>query len=60
MGHFHHWRAMDEGGRLEWDGTATLRFESGRRYLVVVGPLFAGAFAVLDTDSWLLTPRQLP
>lgn len=59
-GHFHHWRAMDESGRLDWDGTTPLRFESDKRYLVVVGPLFAGAFAVVDTDSQLLTPHQLP
>jgi predicted phosphodiesterase len=59
-GHFHHWRAMDEGGRIEWDGTSPLRFEDGKRYLVVVGPLFAGAFATVDTDSWRLTPHQLP
>lgn len=58
-GHFHHWRAMDESERLDWDGTTPLRFEGDKRYLVVVGPLFAGAFATVDTDSWVLNPQQL-
>jgi predicted phosphodiesterase len=60
MGHFHRWCAVAETGPLAWKGEGPLRFETGRRYLVVVAPLFAGAFAVLDTDSWLLTPRRLP
>lgn len=58
-GHFHRWLAMDESGRIEWDGTTPLRFEGDKRYLVVVGPLFAGAFATVDTDLQLLTPHQL-
>ncbi len=60
MGHCHRWLAMDNTGRVEWDGTAPLPFEPQKRYLVVVAPLFRGAFAVIDTDRWVLTPHQLP
>jgi predicted phosphodiesterase len=59
IGHFHRWLACTEQGKLEWDGTSPLPFEAARRYLVVVGPLFHGAFAVVDTDRWILEPRQL-
>ncbi len=59
-GHFHRWLALTETGRVEWTGTAPLHFEPEKRYLVVVAPLFRGAFAVIDTDRWVLEPRQLP
>src|SRR5262245_14214116 len=60
LGHFHRWFAATEDGRLDWDGTTPLHFEPARRYLVVVAPMFSGAFAVIDTDRWVLEPRQLP
>jgi predicted phosphodiesterase len=60
MGHSHRWLAVTESGRFEWDGSTPLHFESGTRYLVVVAPLFDGAFAILDTERWVLDPRQLP
>ena len=60
MGHCHRWLALTEGGRVEWDGTRPLPFEPGSRYLVVVAPAFNGAFAVVDTDRWILEPRKLP
>ncbi len=59
IGHFHRWLACTEAGPLAWDGTSPLIFEPGQRYLVVVGPLFRGNFAVIDTDRWILEPRQL-
>src|SRR5579859_2291060 len=60
IGHFHRWLALTEAGRVEWDGTEPLHFEPEKRYLVVVAPLFRGAFAVIDTDRWVLDPRSLP
>jgi predicted phosphodiesterase len=60
IGHFHRWLAATEGGKLDWDGSTPLTLEAGRRYLVVIGPLFRGAFAILDTDRWVFEPRQLP
>ncbi len=60
IGHFHCWRALSEDGRIEWNGTTSLHFEAGKRYLVVVGPLFRGDFAIIDTDRWVLEPHRLP
>ncbi len=60
MGHCHRWMAATESGRVAWKGTSPLTFEAGNRYLVVVGPLFSGAFALLDTDRGILEPHQLP
>ena len=59
MGHFHTWLAVTERGRLAWDGTTPLRLEPEQRYLVVIGPLFRGDFAILDTDRWVLEPRRV-
>lgn len=59
LGHFHRWLALTGAGRVEWDGSAPLYFEPGKRYLVVIGPLFRGDFAVIDTDRWVLEPRKL-
>jgi predicted phosphodiesterase len=60
IGHFHRWVAVTEDGRVRWKGTDPLHFEAGKRYLVVVAPLFRGEFAVIDTDRWVLEPRKLP
>lgn len=59
IGHYHRWQAADESGRLDWDGSRPLRFEPERRYLIVVGPLMDGHFAVLDTAADVLTPRTV-
>lgn len=58
-GHFHRWLAGTPNGLLDWRGDRPLTFEPGDRHLVVVGPLFAGAFALLDTDARTLTPHTL-
>lgn len=60
VGHFHKWLAGSSGGVLDWTGDRPLVFDPTQRYLVVVGPLFNGAFATLDTDTRTLTPYQLP
>ncbi|MCI0700923.1 MAG: metallophosphatase family protein [Planctomycetia bacterium] len=59
LGHFHRWLAVTDRGRTEWDGSVPLHFEPDSRYLVVVGPLFRGDFAIIDTDRWVLEPRRL-
>lgn len=60
IGHFHRWLALTEQGTVDWNGTAPLQLESQSRYLVVVGPLFRGDFAVIDTELWVLDPRTIP
>ena len=59
IGHFHRWLALTDRGAVRWDGTTSLTFEPDRRYLVVVGPLFRGDFAIIDTDRWVLEPLRL-
>lgn len=60
IGHFHKWMAGTSAGRLPWKGDTQLSLDPADRHLVVVGPLFAGAFALLDTDARTLTPHRLP
>src|SRR5262245_28371916 len=60
IGHFHRWLAVTDRGRTDWTGSAPLHFEPATRYLVVVGPLFRGDFAVIDSDRWILEPRRVP
>lgn len=59
-GHFHKWLAGTEAELLDWRGDRPLVFDPAHRYLIVIGPLFGGAFATLDTDTRTLTPYQLP
>ncbi|HSQ57692.1 MAG TPA: metallophosphoesterase family protein [Gemmata sp.] len=59
IGHFHRWTAISDKGKLEWNGGTRLTFEPDRRYLVIVGPLFRGDFAIIDTDQWILEPISL-
>jgi predicted phosphodiesterase len=56
LGHYHRWVAATERGLLAWEGDAPLPFDAAERYLVVIGPLFRGDFAVFDTDAAVLTP----
>lgn len=60
MGHCHRWLVVSESGRVAWNGAAPFAFEYGKRYLVVIAPLFNGCFAILDTERGVLEPRQLP
>lgn len=59
-GHFHQWMAGTASGPLPWREHTPLAFAPGERYVIHVGPLFTGAFAVLDTDTRTLIPYQLP
>jgi predicted phosphodiesterase len=60
VGHFHRWMAASDEGLLDWQAEAPLVMHADRRYLVVVGPLFRGDYAVLDTTNWVLSPRRVP
>lgn len=66
MGHFHRWIAYTPIGRISarnadwWVGQEPLVLDTNYRYLIVVGPLFAGHFAVYDTDTHTLHPHRVP
>ncbi len=58
VGHHHRWFATTPTDSLHWDGTTPLRLDPVERYLVVVAPVFQGAWAVVDTTSGLVIPHR--
>ena len=54
MGHFHRWFAADVNGPIDWDGQEEI--EVVDRCAAVVGPVFRGSCAVLDTNNRTLSP----
>jgi predicted phosphodiesterase len=59
MGHVHRWLAATDAGALPWRGEAPLTLDPARRHLVAIAPVFAGAFAVIDTAAGVVEPRRL-
>jgi hypothetical protein len=59
VGHYHRWWAATPEGPVNWSGEELLRFESGRRYFVVVAAVCDGWCTVLDTDQERLEPMSL-
>lgn len=59
-GHFHKWMAGTAAGPLAWRGDSPLELRADERYVIHVGPLFNGWFALLDADTRTLTPQRLP
>jgi hypothetical protein len=59
LGHFHRWFAGTPTGVLPWVGESPLTFDADTRYLVMVGALFNGRFAVYDTDRRTLVPHSV-
>ncbi|MGI8980845.1 MAG: metallophosphoesterase family protein [Pirellulaceae bacterium] len=57
-GHFHHWEIATPERVLDWHGEVPITLDSGR-YFVAVGALCEGEYAVIDTESSLLTPLKL-
>ncbi len=57
-GHYHAWMAATPDGDLDWNGRQPLRLND-RRHFIVLGPLFAGDFAVLETDTAVITPGRV-
>jgi predicted phosphodiesterase len=56
IGHYHRWQVVSDLGPIAWHGDVPLTLDIGQRFLVTVGPLFAGHFAVYDTDTGVLVP----
>jgi hypothetical protein len=56
VGHYHRWLAVTEAGPLPWHGEGPLRLLGSARYFVVLGPVFLGHYAVLDTEQGELCP----
>mgnify|MGYP003349651963 CR=1 FL=1 len=60
MGHCQLRLALSRAGRVDRDCRHPLTVQPGTRYLVIVAPVFNGAFAALNTDRWILEPRCVP
>jgi hypothetical protein len=56
VGQYHRWLAVTEAGPLAWRGDRPLIMQGASRYLVIVGPVFQGHCAVLDTEQCELCP----
>jgi hypothetical protein len=57
MGHLHRWFATTPEGACAWNGEQALALERGRRYLIVVGAVCDGCWALFDTTSGILVPN---
>lgn len=57
-GHYHKWVLVSEDGVLDWDGRTRVTLDRGR-FLIVVGALCEGRFAIFDTETSELTPFNL-
>ena len=57
MGHFHRWFVAKENGQIDWDGNEVMQIIDRRA--VIVGPVFRGDCAILDTTERLLTPYNV-
>jgi predicted phosphodiesterase len=56
VGHYHRWWAATPEGQVRWSGTGPLRFESGKRYFIVVAAVCDGWCGILDTELAQLEP----
>jgi len=54
-GHYHKWLLVKPNGIQDWNGETPVSLADGRHF-VVVGALCEGRYAILDTESSLLTP----
>ena len=57
MGHLHRWFATTPGGATDWSGDRPMTLERGRQWLVVVGAVCHGQWAMLDTANGNLIPN---
>jgi hypothetical protein len=59
MGHVHRWELRTPEGPVTWDGTAPIRLDAGRRYLVVIHAVQQGWCAWYDTEGDVLCPLRV-
>lgn len=58
-GHFHRWLMVTPDGMTDWTGETPVFLEEPERYFVVIGALRYGRYAVFDTDTSELVPREI-
>jgi hypothetical protein len=59
VGHFHRWLVVAPEGPVAWSGDRPIHFHRNRRYLTVIAAVRDGYCAIYDTETDLLTPRNL-
>ena len=57
-GHYHRWILASSTAISDWTGESSIHLADGR-YFVVVNALFAGHYAVLDTETRELVPGRV-
>ena len=57
-GHYHRWILASPTAILDWNGESPIHLADGR-YFVVVHALFAGHYAILDTETSELVPGRV-
>ena len=57
-GHYHRWILAEPTTISDWKGKSSIHLTNGR-YFVVVAALFAGHYAILDTQTGELVPRRV-
>ena len=58
-GHFHGWLMVTPDGVTDWAGENAIQLGEPGRYFVVIGALCYGHYAILDTESFELVPREI-
>lgn len=58
-GHYHQWMLMTPSGFYDWHGERPICLDEDR-FFIVVGALFEGHAAILDTDTAELIPITVP
>ncbi|QDV42204.1 Calcineurin-like phosphoesterase superfamily domain protein [Stieleria neptunia] len=56
-GHYHRWMLASPTTISDWNGESSIQLGDGRHF-VVVNALFAGHYAVLDTETYELMPGR--
>lgn len=58
-GHYHRWLMATPDGVADWVGESIVRLAEPGRYFIVIGALCYGRYAVFDTETFELLPRQV-
>ena len=58
-GHFHRWLMVTPDGVTDWAGENAIQLAEPGRYFVVIGALCYHRYAIFDTESFELVPREI-
>ena len=58
-GHYHRWLMVTPDGVTDWAGENAIQLTEPGRFFVVIGALCYGRYAIFDTESFELVPREI-